>query len=124
MPKGSSLSVGATYLDKEGRIEQLRQAAMRARKRAPEIKRVILFGSLASGIPSPRSDADLLIVVESSPHRHSRDRIPDALHALRPLPCAVDLYVLTSEEVERFQRDGSPLLRIALTNGKDLLPAD
>ena len=124
MPKGSSLSAGATYLDKKGRIEQLRQAAMRARKRAPEIKRVILFGSLASGIPSPRSDADLLIVVESSPHRHSRDRLPEALHALAPLPCAVDLFVLTLEEVDHFQREGSPLLRIALTTGKDLLPAD
>lgn len=51
MPKGSSLSAGATYLDKEGRIEQLRQAAVRARKRAPEIERVILFGSLATGNP-------------------------------------------------------------------------
>ena len=124
MPKGSSLSAGATYLDKEERIEQLRQAAVRARKRAPEIKRVILFGSLASGIPSPRSDADLLIVVESSPHRYSRDRIPAALRALAPLPCAADLYVLTLEEVDRFQQEGSPLLRIALTTGQDLLSED
>ncbi len=72
----------------------------------------------------PRSDADLLIVVESSPHRHSRDRLPEALRALAPLPCAADLYVLTLEEVDRFQREGSPLLRIALTTGQDLLPAD
>lgn len=124
MPKRSSLSAGATYLDKEERIEQLRQAAVRAQKRVPEIKRVILFGSLATGIPSPRSDADLLIVVESSPHRHSRDRLPEALRALAPLPCAADLHVLTLEEVDRFQREGSPLLRIALTTGQDLLSAD
>jgi predicted nucleotidyltransferase len=124
MPKVSSRSAGATYLDKEERIEQLRKAAARARKCIPEIKRVILFGSLATGIPSPRSDADLLIVVESSPHRYSRDRLPEALRALSPLPCAIDLHVLTVEEVDRFQREGSPLLRVALTTGHDLLSAD
>jgi len=124
MPKASSRSAGATYLDKEERIEQLRQAAVRARKRIPEIKRVVLFGSLVAGIPSPRSDADLLIVVDRSPHRQSRDRIPGALRALAPLPCEVDIFVLTLQEVERFQREGSSLLRTALTTGLDLLPAD
>ena len=124
MPRPSSRFAGATYLNKEERIERLRQAAVRARKRVPEIKRVILFGSMATGIPSPRSDADLLIVVERSPQRYSRDRLPAMLRALAPLPCAVDLFVLTLEEVDRFQREGSPLLRTALTSGHDLLPAD
>ena len=86
MPKRSSLSAGATYLDKEERIEQLRQAAVRAQKRAPEIKRVILFGSIVTGIPSPRSDADLLIVVEASPHRHSRDRFAGSASRTSPTP--------------------------------------
>ncbi len=121
MQERSSISAGAIYLNKAERIEQLRQAALRARKRVPEIERVILFGSLTTGVPSPRSDADLLIVVESSPHDQSRDRIPSALRALGPLPCAVDLFVLTNEEVERFQQEGEPLLRTALTTGKDLL---
>jgi predicted nucleotidyltransferase len=121
MQERSSISAGAIYLNKAERIEQLRQAALRARKRAPEIERVILFGSLAEGVPSPRSDADLLIVVESSPHDQVRDRIPAALRALGPLPCPVDLFVLTIEEVERFRREGAPLLRTALTTGKDLL---
>ncbi len=65
MQERSSISAGAIYLNKAERIEQLRQAALRARKRVPEIERVILFGSLTTGIPSPRSDADLLIVVRT-----------------------------------------------------------
>jgi hypothetical protein len=37
------------------------------------------------------------------------------------LPCPVDLYVLTREEVERSRRQASPLVRLALTTGVDLL---
>jgi predicted nucleotidyltransferase len=117
----SSNSAGAIYLDKAGRIEQLRLAAARAQQRLPSIRRVVLFGSLASGIPTPRSDADLLVVLETSPHTSPRDRVPAVIKALSPLPCPVDLFVLTSAEMERGQTEGSPLLRVALGSGVDLL---
>jgi predicted nucleotidyltransferase len=121
MPGRSSSSAGATYLDRDARIRDLRDAARRATKRDGSIRRAVLFGSLASGIPTPRSDADLLIVVEASPHEQTRDRLPEMLGALAPLPCPVDLFVLTTEELERFRRQGSPLLREALEKGIDLL---
>ena len=44
------------------------------------------------------------------------------LRALRPLPCPVDLFVLTSEELDRYAREGHPLVREALEHGRDLLP--
>jgi len=116
----SSTSAGATYLNRPARLEELRGAVQRARERVPEIVRVRLFGSLVSGIPTPRSDADLLIEVSSSAHARPRDRIPDMLTALSPLPCPVDLFVLTSTEVEAARASDSPLLHEILSNGVDL----
>lgn len=120
MPRSSPSSAGATYLDKHRRIEDLRQAARRAQARVPSIGRVILFGSLVSGTPTPRSDADLLIVVARSQHARGADRVPELLRALSPLPCPVDLFVVTTDELDRAQHEQSPLVREALAAGLDL----
>jgi len=117
----SSSSAGAIYLDRAQRIEELRRSAAAARSRIPAIRKVILFGSLVTGWATARSDADIPVVVESSPYDHPRDRIPEMLRALSPLPCPIDLFVLTCDEVERFQAEGSPLLRIATNTGMNLI---
>ena len=117
----SSNSAGATYLNRARRIEELRRGAAIARERIPEIRRVILFGSLVSGNPTPRSDADILVIVETSPYDHPRDRVPEILNAFSPLPCPIDLFVLTSAEFERSQEEKSPLLLAAASSGTDLL---
>ena len=121
MRKRSSSSAGAFYLDRKERIDDLRKAALRARKKITEIRRIVLFGSLVSGIPTPRSDADLLVILSSSPHSRPRERIPEILGALGPTPCPVDLFVLTAAEAERARAQGHPLLREALEKGLDLL---
>jgi len=82
---------------------------------------VILFGSLVSGTPTPRSDADLLVVVAESAHREPRDRMPELVRAMRPLPCPVDVFVLTTEELAEHTANGHPLLREVLEHGRDLL---
>jgi len=82
---------------------------------------MILFGSLVAGIPTPRSDADILVIVESAEPRSGRDYLPEVLAVMSPLPCPVDLYVLTVEEFAAARERGEPLLREALTNGIDLL---
>ena len=97
-------------------------AASRAAARLPALRRVMLFGSLVMGIPTPRSDADLLVVLSRSDHQEPRDRVPEVLRALRPLPCPVDLFVLTSKELDRYAHEGHPLVREALEHGRDLLP--
>jgi predicted nucleotidyltransferase len=81
---------------------------------------MILFGSLAAGIPTPRSDADILVVVETS-ERRGRDRLPEILAAMSPLPCPVDLRVITVEELATAGQRGDPLLREVMKNGFDLL---
>lgn len=121
MPGRSSRSVAAVYLDRDARIEALRLGARRVADRMPGTRRVILFGSLAAGIPTVRSDADLLVVVAESEHREPRDRVPDVLRALSPLPCPVDVFVLTARELERLAAAGDPLIREALRHGRDLL---
>ncbi len=117
----SSSSAGAVYLDKNARLAALREMAHRAAERLPAIRRIILFGSLASGIPTPRSDADLLIEVSQSPHQRPRDRTPEILKAFRPLPCPVDAFIYTSEELETVRQQGSSLVSTALREGIDLL---
>ena len=87
----------------------------------PSIRRIILFGSLVAGTPTPRSDADVLIVLDTSDRAESRDRVPDLLAAMSPLPCPIDLFVLTKDEFERAQEHAVPLVREALANGLDLL---
>lgn len=121
MRKPSSRSAGAAYLDRGRRLEELRASARRAAAALPAIRRIVLFGSLAHGIPTPRSDADLLIVVDRSEQAEPRNRIPEMLGALRPLPCPVDLIVLTAEEVARHIAEGHPLLREVFAHGLDLL---
>jgi predicted nucleotidyltransferase len=112
---------GATYLDRAERLAQVREAARRAARRMGTIRRIVLFGSLVHGIPTPGSDADLLIIVDSSPHDEPRDRVRDLLQALTPLPCPVDLFVLTGAEVEQSRERGGALVRTALSTGMDLL---
>lgn len=121
MQPSSRTSAGAVYLDRHRRIEELRAAAHRAAARIPSIRRVLLFGSLAHGIATPRSDADILIVVEASDEPQARDRIPPVLAAMSPLPCPIDLFVLTADEVDRARDRGDPLVREALAKGVDLL---
>ncbi|MFQ5658454.1 MAG: nucleotidyltransferase domain-containing protein [Candidatus Methylomirabilales bacterium] len=121
MPRSSPRSAGATYLDKAERIVQLKAAARRAAERLCTVCRVVLFGSFVSGIPTPRSDADLLVVVETSPHLQPRDRVPEVLRALGPLPCPIDLFVVTDEELRRLSREGDTLVRLALETGQELL---
>ena len=120
MPPSSSTSAGATYLDKARRIDEVRQAAGRALS-LQSVRRMILFGSLVAGTPTPRSDADILVVVDTSVHARSRDRVPDLLRAMSPLPCPVDLFILTKDEFERAREEGAPLVREALASGIDLL---
>jgi len=86
-----------------------------------QLRRAVLFGSLARGGATASSDADLLLVVAYSEHSRPRDRIPGALQALRPLPCPLDLFVYTEQEVQQLREEGSALLRTIEASGVELL---
>lgn len=79
-------------------------------------EKIILFGSYASGNPTPDSDLDLLVVMESDQPRYRR---PVPLHLLfKPTPCAMDFLVYTSEELSRWNGTTNHIVTAALRFGK------
>jgi predicted nucleotidyltransferase len=100
----SSSSVKVFFADKERVLRELRAWASELKKR-PEVERVGLFGSYATGTYGPRSDADLLIVLRTSADTF-RDRIPSFLPSHLSVPC--DVFPYTKDEIESLQRDNSP----------------
>jgi predicted nucleotidyltransferase len=83
---------------------------------APE--RVILFGSYAHGKPTPDSDVDLLIVMESSERPSERRRAVSRLFRERPFP--MDIIVRTPQEMKRSLERVDPFIRDVLLKGKVL----
>lgn len=83
-------------------------------------ERIILFGSTARDEGGPRSDIDLLIV-KSNVHR--RRLAMDLYEELADLGQAVDLIVVTPEDIERYGRSPALILEPALREGKVLYAA-
>ena len=81
-------------------------------------KRIILFGSYAYGHPTPDSDVDLLVVLETD------QKIPDRQVAvsrlIRPRPFPVDILVRTPQEIEEAIHQQDFFIREILDRGKVL----
>lgn len=88
-------------------------------KRIVEVARpqkVILFGSAARGEMGPNSDADLLVVVEEPADRL---RIAQTIYKnLRGVPQAVDIVVVTTDDVERYKDSPAVVIHPALKEGR------
>jgi predicted nucleotidyltransferase len=95
--KRSYGSVTVFWLDRERAVENLRSAAERLAEEKEEVLYVGLFGSLAEGRAVPGSDADLIVLVSSSPRRFL-DRPLDYLPYFEGLGIGVDLFCYTPEE--------------------------
>lgn len=95
--------------------------ARRAAERLPQIRRIILFGSLVNGTPTPRSDADLFVEMTEADDQDPRDRAANVIQAMSPLACAVDVFVYSSAELESGEAGQSPVVTLAQRNGIDLL---
>jgi predicted nucleotidyltransferase len=104
----SSDFVKIFFADKERVLRELRAWAAGLKEKRPDVEKVGLFGSYATGAYGPRSDADLLIVLRTS-DKSFRDRIPDFLPAGLSVPC--DVFPYTADEIEKLQRDGSPWIQ-------------
>ncbi|WP_448574852.1 nucleotidyltransferase domain-containing protein [Thermomicrobium sp.] len=84
------------FLDRESVLAALWEAAREA-GRCPGVRAIYLFGSFAGGIPTPRSDADLLVVVVDGADREAARACCE--EAFQNLPVPVDLFVWSEEEV-------------------------
>jgi predicted nucleotidyltransferase len=83
---------------------------------APE--RVTLFGSYAHGKPTPDTDVDLLIVMESDERLSKRRRAVS--HLFREHPFPMDIIVRTPQEMRRSLERVDPFIHDILQRGKVL----
>ena len=77
-------------------------------------ERNILFGSYASGAPSPDSDVDLLVIL---PHRDKGWRVATQIRRRIGSPFAMDLIVRTPEQVRERLALGDPFVREIVERG-------
>lgn len=101
-------SVKVFWLDRERAIENLREGAKRLGSAKPEALSVRLFGSLAEGRAVPGSDADVLVLLNSSRTRFL-DRPLEYLPYFSDCGIGVDLFCYTPDEAKAV-----PLARAAL----------
>lgn len=81
---------------------------------APE--RIILFGSAARGEMGPDSDLDLLVVKGG---KFNRDRLIGSIYRrLQGVRAAVDVVIVTPEEVDRYRDTHCLVICPALREGK------
>jgi uncharacterized protein len=81
-------------------------------------EKIILFGSYAYGTPTPDSDVDLLVVMETQKKR--RDRVVDISLLLHPRTFPVDILVKTPQEISSSLGKGDFFLREITEKGKIL----
>jgi predicted nucleotidyltransferase len=86
--------------------------------RAARARKVVLFGSHATGHPRPESDVDFLVIADTSLPRHKRSR---GLYALfHPYPFPMDILVYTPKEVEEQLKDPASFVSSVLAQGREV----
>jgi uncharacterized protein len=86
--------------------------------RAARARKVVLFGSHASGQARPDSDVDFLVIADSDLPRHKRSR--DLYALLHPYPFPMDILVYTPEEVEKQLKDPDSFVATVLAEGTEV----
>lgn len=81
-------------------------------------ERIVLFGSHAYGTPTPHSDVDLLVVMESEAGLLERHLTVSRL--LRPRPFPVDILVRTPTEIRSALQAHDSFIQEILARGKIL----
>ena len=102
------------FLIREPVLEALRRTVERLRTRHPEVEAVYLFGSYASGTPTPRSDVDLLVVVNGP-------EPTDLSSEFLSIPAPVDLHLTSPIMFDALAAVGKGLPGAAVREGVRLL---
>jgi len=110
------MSVKPVGLDKSV-SETLPQVVQRIAQ-ALQPEKIILFGSYGYGAPTPDSDVDLLVVMETS--APPLERYLTVSRLLRPRPFPVDILVKTPEEIEHALEFGDFFLTEICSRGQVL----
>ena len=81
-------------------------------------EQVILFGSYAYGQPTPDSDVDLLVIMNTN--APDKERYLAVCRLLRPRPFPVDILVRTPQEIVQALAKGDFFIREITSRGKVL----
>ncbi len=84
-------------------------------------RKVLLFGSAVRGDMHDNSDIDLLIIVPSGTHR--RNTAQRIYRNMIGVGFAVDIVVVTEDDIEQFKNNIGMIIRPALEEGKILYAA-
>ena len=83
-------------------------------------EKIILFGSAARGEMNRHSDLDLLVVKDSV---HRGDMTENIYRHLHGVEAAVDVIVVTPDDVERYRNSHALVIKPALREGKVIYAA-
>jgi predicted nucleotidyltransferase len=100
------------------RIERALRAYVQALAGDPDVLAIILFGSLARGEATARSDADLLLILARS-SKPFQARLPDYLRNGIGIP--MDVFPYTLAEAKHMLSEGDGVVSVALKEGVWLL---
>ena len=78
-------------------------------------EKIVLFGSAARGEMGRNSDVDLLVIRDCANRRALGNRIRRKLYGVR---AAVDVVVVTPDDVERYQDSHALVIKPALREGR------
>jgi predicted nucleotidyltransferase len=116
MNKFSPIIMGVTIVEQqvEDRLEDVTSRIVEAFNP----NKIILFGSHAYGHPTPDSDVDLLVVMQSDDR--PVERAAKISRVLRPRPFPMDILVRTPEEIQHRLAIGDQFIREILEIGRIL----
>ena len=103
-PQGKASPLAAPVTTGARPVAETLPKAVRRIVEALHPEKVILFGSHAYGKPTPDSDVDLLVILETS--ASEKERYLSVCRLLRPRPFPVDILVRTPQEVARATGQG------------------
>ena len=100
---------------------ELIRAAVEAIVEAAAPHRIVLFGSHARGVAGPDSDLDFLVI--TAPGTHRRDTAKAIYRRLAVLGHAVDVVVVTTDDVTAYATVSGLIISVALAEGRELYAA-
>ena len=112
-------SAAPRFIDREEILALARETAKRIASENPNVSKILLFGSFARKDYGPRSDMDLLIVLDSCDNP-LRDRLSDFIKYLPAYPA--DVFAYTRVEIEERLTAADPFLTRAFREGIQLYP--
>ena len=118
MTSRSSLATEAVMRDREMTPERrdVLDEVIRRIVRVADPEKIILFGSAARGESGPNSDLDLLVIKSGPTHR---GRLTEAIYMnLIGVGEAVDVVVVTPEDIERYKDCHALVIKPALQEGR------